>query len=60
MKSNEKEYNEKLLNGTEIKVKIIVEVKNYNEKDYRDLFGRFSALSRRFYLNELKSIVDAD
>ena len=51
----EKEYNEKLQNGTEIKVKISAKIENFNENDYQDVFSSFAGYSRDFYLNELKS-----
>lgn len=56
----EREYSEKLPNGTEIKIKISVEINNYNRNDYRDMFGSFAACSRDFYLRELQSVVNTD
>lgn len=60
MGRKEKEYNEKLPNGTEIKVKISITVDNFDKNDYQKVFGSFAGYSRDFYLNELKSVVDTD
>ena len=58
MDAKEKEYNEKLQNGTEIKAKLSIKIENFNENDYQDVFSSFAGYSRDFYLNELKSVVD--
>lgn len=60
MKSHEKEYSKKLPNGTAFKVKISVEIENFNKDDHRDVFGSLAECARDFYLVELKSVMGTD
>jgi len=53
----EKEYEETLANGTKIKVKISIQVENYNKDDLQNVISDFAADSRNFYFELGKVLI---